>query len=179
MISIIFDTETTGLLSPSVSDIKKQPKTIEFGAIKIKSSKKIDSISQLIDPEEPLTPTTTKITGIANKDITGMPTFKKFIPKLIKFVKGCDIMIAHNADFDVNMLKNELARAKCDNFPWPDEIICTASEYVSVLGFYPRVIDIYEYIMGKPLTPKHRALDDCEALYEILIKDNFFKTLGG
>jgi len=179
-IAIILDTETTGLLLPITAPLVSQPKIIELGAIKVDMFEKIESLSQLINPEEKLSAKIIKITGIKDDDLVEAPTFKEFSPKLIEFFKGCDLLIAHNAAFDVGMLSNELKRSKnFYNFPWPAETICTVNEYAPLLGYMPKLINLYEHIIGKPLAQTHRAVDDCEALYEILIEDKFFEKIEG
>jgi hypothetical protein len=42
------------------------------------------------------------------------------------------------------------------------------------MGKRPRLVELYERIIGRPLMQTHRALDDAMAVYEILLKDDFF-----
>lgn len=172
MISIIFDTETTGLLLPSTAPIDKQSKIIELGAVKYYGGKgEQATLSQLINPEIQITEEITKITGITNEDVKDAPTFKEFLPELVKFFSDGDRMYCHNAPFDTCMLKNDIARAEYDEFPWPEEIICTAQEYAPMFSRRPRLHELYEEIMGHPLEQTHRALDDATALFSLLKKD--------
>jgi len=173
---IILDTETTGLLKPKLVPLDQQPKIIEFGALSIEGKTK-KKINQLLDPEMTLPEIITQITGITNADLVGQPTFETFLPKIIKFFKGTNILIAHNAPFDTGMLRNELARLDYDQFPWPEHIICTVQEYKTSIGKWPKLEELYANVMGKPLNQTHRAMDDCEALYEILVVDNFFAKI--
>jgi hypothetical protein len=46
------------------------------------------------------------------------------------------------------------------------------------MGKRPRLINLYEYVMGRPLAQTHRALDDAMAVFEVLQKDKFFDQLG-
>lgn len=179
MKAIIFDTETTGLLLPSSAPLEKQPRIIELGAILVSTETGIvGELTQLINPEMEISAEITKITGTTNEDLVGKPTFKEYLPTLRAFFDGADMLICHNAPFDSGMLRNDLKRAGCDDFPWPAETICTAQEYTPVVGKRPRLLQLYEIIMGKPLAQTHRALDDAMAVYEILDKDKFFSQLG-
>ena len=179
MKAIIFDTETTGLLLPSSAPLEKQPRIIELGAILVSTETGIiGELTQLINPEMEISAEITKITGITNEDLVGKPTFKEYLPTLRAFFDGADMLICHNAPFDSGMLRNDLKRAGCDDFPWPAETICTAQEYTPVVGKRPRLLQLYEIIMGKPLAQTHRALEDAMAVYEILDKDKFFSQLG-
>lgn len=178
MKAIIFDTETTGLLLPSSAPLEKQPRIIELGAVLVSTETGIiGELTQLINPEMEISAEITKITGITNEDLVGKPTFKEYLPTLRAFFDGADMLICHNAPFDSGMLRNDLKRVGCDDFPWPAETICTAQEYTPVVGKRPRLLQLYEVIMGKPLAQTHRALDDAMAVYEILDKDKFFDQL--
>lgn len=175
---IIFDTETTGLLLPSNAPLDAQPQIIELGAVLCDGNGVRAELSQLIDPGQPLPAEITKITGIRDEDLAGKPTFAEFLPALKLFFADADFLICHNAPFDSGMLRNELQRADCEDFPWPKEILCTAQEYAARFGRRPRMNQLYERIIGKPLAQTHRALDDARALHEILVKDGLLAKLG-
>lgn len=179
MKAIIFDTETTGLLLPSSAPVEKQPKIIELGAIAVSESGVLGELSQLLSPGQEITAEITKITGITNEDLVGKPTFAEFLPQLKDFFAGSDMLICHNAPFDTGMLKNDLIRAACEDFPWPTTIICTAQEYTPVVGKRPSLKALYKHIIGEELAQTHRALDDVMAVYALLQKDKFFEQLLG
>jgi DNA polymerase III epsilon subunit family exonuclease len=179
MKAIIFDTETTGLLMPSVADIEKQPKIIEIGALAVDENGVVGELSQLLNPNEILDPQITKITGIKDEDLVGKPSFIEFLPQLKEFFDGTDFLICHNAPFDTGLLKNDLVRADCDDFPWPAEIICTVQEYKPQFGYRPKLLELYERILGRKLAQTHRALDDVHALYEAIKADGFMDLLFG
>lgn len=191
MRSIILDVETTGLLKPAATPLEQQPQIIELGALYIDDDGSvIRTINQLLYPGVPLPKKITQITGITDEDLVDKPTFKGCLPLLIEFFKGADSLIAHNAPFDAGMLKNELLRIDCgcdyDHnytvadccFPWPKETICTIQEYKAMMGKWPKLTELYQKIIGEPLKQTHRALDDCIALHEILVKDDFFKKIA-
>ena len=177
MKAIIFDTETTGLLLPSAAPLEKQPRIIELGALAVSETEILGELSQLLDPQVEITAEITKITGLTNEDLKGKPTFKEFAPQLAEFFRGADFLICHNAPFDVGMLKNDLKRAGIEDFPWPTTTLCTAQEYTPVMGKRPKLLALYEHIIGKPLAQTHRALDDAMAVYEVLAKDKFFDQI--
>lgn len=193
MKTIIFDTETTGLPEKGKS-LEFRPYIIEFGAIYLDDDGSIiRTVNQLLNPGnriwdkdvnrfgDKLPPIITKITGINDHMLIDKPTFHEFSFFLSSFFTKADMLIAHNAAFDVMMLENELKR-RSDHvqwpFPLPKEIICSMLEYTHQFGKWPKLDAIYAKIMGKPLAQTHRALDDVMALHEILIKDNFFEKIG-
>jgi DNA polymerase III epsilon subunit family exonuclease len=176
MRDLIFDTETTGLLKPNVTDLKDQPKIIEFGLVVVEDGKIIGAHNWLINPGELITAEITKITGITNEMLEGKPEFRQVLGEIEEVFAGADRLICHNAPFDTGMLKNELERCGRTGFPWPAETICTVQEYRHEFGGrYPKLTALYERKVGKPLEQTHRATDDCEALYDCLVADGFFE----
>jgi DNA polymerase III epsilon subunit family exonuclease len=175
MIAIIFDLETTGLTLPSVAEPKKQPRILEIGAIRCGTERYnvLGIFSHLVNPEIPVDEKITKITGIKNEDILNKPTLIEIIPQFQEFLVGADLMLAHNAQFDVSVLRYELKRIERENFHIPP-LIDTSQEYASRIGFLPHLVTLYEFILGEPLKQAHRALDDCQALLDVLKKDDFF-----
>lgn len=174
---LIFDTETTGLPLPKTADIKQQPKIIEFGAVLTDGEEVLTVYNQLIDPQEEITETITKITGIKTEDLIKMPTFPNVFKEIKTLIENADFVIAHNASFDVSLVEFELERIG-EKIKWP-EIICTAQEYTPEFGFRPKLINLYEKKIGKPLAQTHRASDDAAALFECLKKDGFFDYFIG
>lgn len=179
MRAIIFDTETTGLLKHESARLDEQPRIIEIGAIKVDldSGEIIDQLDQLLNPEMVISPEITKITSITNEMLVGQPTFADFYDKLVQFFDGTDVLICHNASFDTGMLKVEVKRLKRD-FPFPKRVLCTVEQYHHEFGHRPKLTQLYEKKVGKPLMQKHRAVGDCEALYEALSADGFFKCIN-
>lgn len=85
---VIFDLETTGL-SPYYDKI------IEFGAVKYKSGKQIDSIQFFVDPEQEISDKIYSITKISNDDIKNGLKIKEALLKIKEFI-GDAVLIAHN-----------------------------------------------------------------------------------
>lgn len=154
--------------------LEKQPKIIELGCLVVEKSEIVSEHNWLINPGELITDEITKITGIKNSDLEGKPSFGQTLGEIEDAFFGCDVAVAHNAPFDVTMLKNELARISRTGFPWPEKTVCTVQEYQHMFGHRPKLTDLYEKVIGSKLAQTHRALDDCIALYEILKKDDFF-----
>jgi len=179
MKAIIFDTETTDLTLPSLAPLDKQPRIIEVGAIVVDETGIIAELSQLINPGMDIAEKITKITGITNADLVDQPTFAEVLPQLRDFFTGSDLLICHNAPFDSALLRYELERLACEDFPWPSETICTVQEYLPLFGHRPKLTELYETVLLRPLAQTHRALDDVKALYEVLVADKFFQQIMG
>jgi DNA polymerase III epsilon subunit-like protein len=204
---IVFDTETTGLTLPGVASLDQQPRIIELGAARFKrDGSRVAELSQLLMPGIELEDECANhkasaggdcvkrgalcykkiasINDITKDALTGKPTFKEFLPQLKDFFSGAQTLIAHNAPFDTALLNYDLARAACGDFPMPTEIVCTVSAFAHMQGPWkkrnagkPRLIELYEVVMGRPLAQTHRALGDVNALVEVLNKTEFWKAL--
>lgn len=173
---IVYDTETTGLtLHPDVP-VHKQPKCIEFGAALLdRNGVVVEEASILINPGEPISAEITKITGITDADLVGAPSFAEVLPQLRRLFAEADTVMAHNLPFDKTILRGELARMDVYDFPWPKNELCTVGLYKDSWGRNPRLIELYEVVMGKKLAQTHRALDDVMALVEIIQKEKLWE----
>ncbi|MEG0366310.1 MAG: PolC-type DNA polymerase III [Coprobacillus sp.] len=98
---ISFDLETTGL---SVMD----DDVTEFGAVKFKNGQEVGRLQSLIKPNKTISQKITDLTHITNEDVKNAPTIESYLPKIIEFF-GDDVLVAHNATFDVGFL-NEILR---------------------------------------------------------------------
>ena len=171
MRSIVADCESTGLTLPSVSDLVKQPHITEFACAVIEDGKLLSEHSWLLNPGIPLSAEITKITGLTDAMLKDQPTFNEVLPMIKELFGKADQLFAHNAPFDCALLTYELQRAACTDFPWPSAIICTVQEFIFEFGFRPKLTELYERKIGKPLAQKHRALSDVQALVEIILKE--------
>ena len=115
---IIFDTETTGLpkcRQSLVTDTEEWPHIVQFSYIIYDlSTNKLEKVEDFIIklaeeieiPEE-----SSKIHGIT-KEISNEKgiLIKDVINQFIKDITGCQLLVAHNLEFDMNMLIVELIR---------------------------------------------------------------------
>ena len=147
----VIDLETTGL---SWAD----DKIIEVGILKIR-----DKYSQLINPEREVSPFITKLTGITNDMLLGMPTLDEIRDDVFSFI-GDDILLGHNTSFDLNFVANQFH-------------IDIENEYMDTLQFcrkvYPhmkhhRLTDMVQYLNLS--NNEHRSIADCIATYELYEK---------
>lgn len=179
MIALIFDTETTGLIPHPSAKKELRPRIIEWGGIVIDTTgKEIAELNVLINPGIPLPPEITKITGITEADLKGQPTFSEAAPLIAKMFAQANTLIAHNLPFDSTMMRNELERCGIEKWPWPVRNLCTVQEHAEEWGHRPKLTELYEYYMGKPLAQTHRAIDDVRALKEVCVAAQIIKAGG-
>jgi DNA polymerase-3 subunit epsilon len=171
MTYLIFDTETTGLLLHPSAKLELQPQIIEWGGMLVnEKGEELAHLDILINPGRALPSEIIKITGITDEDLALKPPFAVASPAIRDMFQRADALIAHNLPFDTGMMRNELAR--CDileEWPWPPVNICTVQEHAEEWGYRPKMTELYQHYMGKPLAQTHRALDDVRALKEICI----------
>lgn len=166
---VVFDTETTGLTLHPDAPLAKQPKIIELGAALLnRKGEVVETLSQLVHPGEEITDEITKITGITNEALKDAPGFERCLPQLRHIFEQAFAVFAHNLPFDKAMLTNDLRRVTSVAFPWPKQEYCTVGLHRDQWGRNPRLIELYEWAMGKPLPQTHRALDDVMALVEVI-----------
>jgi DNA polymerase-3 subunit epsilon len=139
----------------------------------------VAQFEQLVDPREPISAEINKITGIDDSMVRGAPTFREYAARLADIFAGAQSCVAHNAPFDIAIIRGELVRMGPDEgigFP-AARIYCTAGLYVPEWGRMPRLIELYESKMGRPLAQKHRAMADVEAMVEIIQKERLWEIL--
>lgn len=169
---LVFDFETTGLTLHRKAQLAKQPRSIEFGGVLLDGAEVAQELSLLINPQQSLAPIITKITGLSDEDLAEQPTFAEVLPQLRAIFAAADGMVAHNLPFDRAIMTHELERLGVEDFPWPPIAICTAQLHQEGWGRRPKLLQLYEDVLGRPLAQTHRALDDCHALAEIVLALN-------
>ena len=92
----VVDLETTGL-APSYDEI------IEFAAVKVENGKIVSEFQSLVKPSEPIGEFIIDLTGITNEMLETAPRITDVLPSFLAFV-GKDIVVAHNANFDINFI---------------------------------------------------------------------------
>ena len=177
MISLVFDTETTGIPIHPNARMSVQPCIIEWGGVLVNSAGEIlDELDLLINPE--FIPTDgsgnlltkekiVKISGIDTDILKDHPPFAEAAKKIRSFFERADQLVAHNLPFDYTMMELDLKRAEITDWPWPKILTCTVQEHFEDWGRFPKLLELYEFYTGKPLVQKHRALDDVMALVEV------------
>lgn len=176
----VFDTETTGLTLHPEAELHKQPRCIEFGGALLSPATGlvVDTLSLLINPGVPLEPIITKITGLTDADLADKPTFADVSECIQAFFARAELVLAHNLPFDRAIMCHEYARLGVDlnmMATWPSRGICTVGLYKDQWGRNPKLTELYEHVMRRPLPQTHRALDDVLALVQIVQSDELWR----
>lgn len=154
---VCFDLETTD----------KDPATcgvVEIAAVRVVGGKVLDRFHALVDPELPIASEATDVHGYTEADVSGQPVFREVWPEFREFV-GHDLLVAHNAHgFDVPVL-----RQVGEDCPGIDELTFydTLPLARSLFSESAKLTDLAARF-GVTLPRAHHALDDAEALAEVV-----------
>ena len=159
---VVLDFEATGLNT-------RIARVIEIGAVKLVDGTVADSLSLLVNPKEPLKPKITELTGINDVMLADKETAETAIPKLMEFIGDCPL-VAHNAGYDVPLLKQELRRLGKE---WDGPVLDTLT-YARKL--YPDMkshkLGALCKQLGVSLKNAHRAVHDATATAQCLARMN-------
>ena len=158
---IAFDTETTGLSSTS-------DRVIEIGAIKFNNSNKVEKFETLINPQKKLSTECTQINNITNEMLVNAPLAEEAISNFVKFIND-GILIAHNANFDINFINAELNRLNLK--PLKNKAIDTLNFCrwaYPLLGKYN--LQLLAKLMDIEVNQAHRAFDDARVCKEVFLR---------
>lgn len=153
---VVLDFETTGL--------SKSDEIIEIGMVKCSGEEEVDTLSILVNPGIPLSPSITKITGISDVDLRDAPRLKDVISHVRNFIGG-DVVVAYNAPFDVRFLRSAYRKYEIS-----DEI-----RYIDVLplvkALFPEMTNYKLETMidhcSIATCQTHRALDDARCTHRL------------
>lgn len=158
----IIDVETTGM--------GVQGNRITEIAILVHDGKKvIQEYESLVNPERSIPHTITRLTGINDHMVADAPKFYEIAKEIIEITSDC-IFVAHNVNFDYNVIHKEFADL---GFPFRRKKLCTVRLSRKLIPGLP------SYSLGKlcnsvgiQLNDRHRAMGDTRAttiLFEKLL----------
>lgn len=102
---VVFDTETaTG---------RGAPHLLEIGAVRVVDGDVVEHFERLVRPEVPIDEVVFGIHGIDDDMVRDARTASEVLPEFLAFA-GDDWLVAHNAQFDANVLGFEAARHGID-----------------------------------------------------------------
>lgn len=168
---IAFDTETTGLLKPELTELHLQPFITEIYLCRFNWKGEIsEEFESYVKPPVPIPEKITEITGITNEMVADAPRFVEIFDDIYDFVSGDDEIYAHNCSFDIGVLVMEMRRYDLEyRFCWPRNQICTVEASMPIRNKRINLRDLYEMATGKKLFNAHRAKDDTKGLVEVIV----------
>jgi DNA polymerase III epsilon subunit-like protein len=189
MSSIILDVETTGLptsRNAPYTDLAKyeSARVVQFTMMLCDDSLNEVALKDYIIKADDFIIENSHIHGITDEvsQQDGTP-FEDILPTLKEFLEQSDTIYAHNADFDINVIKSELFRI---DTPETQEIIdlidtrtiiCTMKETTDMVNIktkygpkWPTLAELYQFLFNSPLANAHNSKYDVINLHKIVQK---------
>lgn len=169
---LVFDTETTGLIENMSTRSDHQPEVIEFCGMIIDpyiKGKVYDTYDKLIKPSMKITDEITRMNNIDNKMVAKAPSFREVAFDIRNMIEKSDVVVAHNAAFDRDMIDLEFSRINMTRIAWP-HIICTIEATIHFTGYRLSLSALHEHLFGTKFEGAHRAKADVEALVRIVVE---------
>ena len=113
---VVFDLETTGAKAPPC-------RITEIGAYRVRDGKVTEEFQTLVNPETPIPPFITGLTGISDDMVKDAPLFADVVHDFLNFI-GDSVLVAHNSGFDMRFLNHEIGRI-FEDYRMANPCLCT------------------------------------------------------
>ena len=159
---VVFDLETTGAKSPPC-------RITEIGAYRVKGGEVLKEFQTLVNPEMPIPPFITGLTGISDEMVADAPLFAEVAHDFLSFI-GDSVLVAHNSGFDMRFLNHEIGRVYPD-YRLANPCLCTVQLSRKLLPeiLNHKLITVAEHY-SIDLINHHRASADAFATAHIFVR---------
>ena len=131
----------------------------------------------MVNPEKEIQPFVANLTGINSNMLRNAPKFYQVAKRIIEITKDC-IIVAHNAQFDVRILKIEFKRL---GFEYKRKSLCTVELAKTLIpGQSSYSLGKLTRSLGIPVSGRHRAAGDAMAtvkLFKLLLAKDLNKKI--
>jgi DNA polymerase-3 subunit epsilon len=156
----VIDIETTGLKLGAAG-------ITEIAAIRVANGRLSEEFHTLLNPGRRIPPMITQLTGISDEMVRHQPQIDHIFPQLRTFL-GSTVLVAHNANFDVNFLNFDAQRLLSS--PLLNPSLCTLQLAKRLLpNLRSRSLDAVASHLGVAHFHRHRALGDARITAEVLL----------
>ena len=173
---LFFDTETTGLpkdMNAPYQSIDNWPRLVQIAWLIYNDRELVSKNSFIVRPQGYIIPiAASNVHGITNQEAFEKGSPVKFVlERFLSEAKGIDVIIGHNVDYDIKVVKSELYRLDLDGEFNTSNVIDTMVLSVDFCelphpkhGYrYPRLIELYEILFSESFDNMHNAMADIEA----------------
>lgn len=159
---VILDLETTGA-TPADCEIT------EVGAVKYRGGDLLGTFQTLVNPDAPIPPMITVLTGITQAMVIEAPRIAEVLPTLLEFI-GDAVIVGHNVRFDMSFLDAAAQRLGYGRFPnRRADTLALARRLVGEEVRNLRLASLAAHFRS-PTTPNHRALEDAKATAHVFFE---------
>ena len=156
---VVLDTETTGTYAA-------RDRIVEIACVKIHPDGRREVFHRLVDPGIPIPAEASRIHGITDAKVAGVPPFSAIAAELSEFLAGSDLCGYNIEGFDLPILYFELSRCGIEldfrSFSVLDAQVIFFKEEGRTLS------DAMRFYVGEEHTGAHGALADAEATARVL-----------
>tara|TARA_A100001015_G_C15033954_1_gene734862 strand:+ start:520 stop:1185 length:666 start_codon:yes stop_codon:yes gene_type:complete len=175
----VFDTETTGIIPKNYDNLNNCPYMLQLASITYDTSSHsiISHINNIIKISDDITiPKTVSDINSITKERTNSEGVEicHVLNKFNNQLKNTDLLVAHNAEFDINIINFECMRNNIKNNYYDlgkDKVFCTMSKgtqlckikKVNSKGSYykwPKLEELHNYLFGSVPKNLHDAYND-------------------
>lgn len=182
-LTLFFDTETTGLLNKSkpLTD-PTQPYLVQLAALLFdETGTEVASLNTLVKTDGWIIPqVVVNIHGISKEkaDMEGKSMLEVLV-EFDKLLEQCKLLVAHNMEFDLNILAIAYARLARPHTFLDKGQFCTMNEATDLCkipkkhgtGYkWPKLTEVHQHFFGMPLADGHNAMNDVRATAAIYYK---------
>ncbi|MHA8066956.1 3'-5' exonuclease [Aquirufa sp. ROCK2-A2] len=169
---LFIDTETTGLPDYKINNFSNVRLVQIAWILYDKSHKLVEKRDFIIRPiGYEITQESFNIHNISNKlALDAGKDINKVLIELKKIISNTTYIIAHNVEFDLNVLKNEFSKNNIYIDLHNKNFICTMTKSSDFVGIYnsnglkwPKLSELYFKIFSKEFDESHNAVKDIEA----------------
>ena len=149
--AVVFDTETTGLDT-------RTARILEIGAVSLRSGV---PFATLVDPGEPVPPSSSAIHGITDETVAGSPSFAAAWERFLAF-SGGRVLIGYSVGYDLAILEREARRARL-GWTRPRSLCLRLLSVLADPALPDYSLDTIADWLGVSISGRHRAYGDAAA----------------
>lgn len=159
---VVVDVEAIGSRS-------RPARIIEIGAYRVQHGEIADEFQTLVNPDVPLPKFVSMLTGITDEMVGTAPRFGEIVESWLEFAGDC-VLVAHNSDFDVTLLNEEIARVY-PGYKMSNAEVCTVKLSRRLSPFLEsHNLDALAEHFGFEIPQRHRAAPDALATARVLLR---------
>lgn len=153
---VVFDLETTGF-SPEYAEI------IEIGAVRVENGIIKERFQTYVAPRRGIPKQITELTGISSAQTSNAPYIEEAVEDFLDFI-GSDILIAHNASFDVRFIGTVCAIL---GYRFDNDVIDSIKIARAYIDSKSYKLEVLKNMLGIRLR-SHNASDDCTVTSKVV-----------
>lgn len=138
------------------------------GLVRVRGGQIVDERRWLMRPPEAadwFDSFNTWVHGITPEMVAHSPRWKDILPAIMEFI-GTDVVIAHNAGFDIGVIRYACG---VDNIQWPEmRFLCTLVMARRALALPSYRLPFVTEAVGYDMGDHHNPLDDARAVTEVV-----------